>query len=217
MFGVSRGGSKNDRVKYPVDKQSLNEFIDKINPFESRYKMLQEWIDKKERENKEAPITDAILDAGHKFIKKDSVFQKVYEARLQKKINRIVESLFETKYADIKREDLHLFVENLIERLYLLKRHMPKNLKYVIKGILQHKNLAALDKSNLLTALKWQEITLDVDDSPLVAVNKVEIEGEKIAYDEKLGVQEGFRRRLQVAGLPIVEHLATKLESFYSK
>jgi len=42
IFSVLRGYSQTDKQWFPVDKQSLNEFIESINDYEGREKALVE-------------------------------------------------------------------------------------------------------------------------------------------------------------------------------
>lgn len=42
MFSVLRGKSQADRVWFPVDKQSLDEFLDNANEYDDRNKALEE-------------------------------------------------------------------------------------------------------------------------------------------------------------------------------
>jgi len=174
---------------------------------------LEEWVERKERENNEAPLTPDLIDNGYNFIQKDSYFQKLYETRLNKKIRKLLEKLFEAKYNDIQKEDLHLFAENILERLYLLKKHTPKNLKYLLKGVFHHPNLNSLDKSNLETALQWYKINTDIEDSPLLSVNAVEVDGERLIHDQKIANIKDFKEKLKAANLPIVDQIVNRLKN----
>ena len=42
MYGVMRQGSQNDRKWYPIDRQSLNDFLETVNSYENRDKYLEE-------------------------------------------------------------------------------------------------------------------------------------------------------------------------------
>ena len=103
-------------------------------------------MNKKETENIEAPWTNNLITSIG-FLRKDRIYQKAYEARLNKKVKILVEKLFGTKYDNISTNDIHDFVENLITRSYLLAKHFSKNLKYVINNLFEHPNIAFVDKS----------------------------------------------------------------------
>ena len=81
------------------------------------------------------------------FIRPDRDFQKIFTKQNEKLQRRAVESLFGSNYKDVTKKDLHLFIEDLLERFYLLKKYMPDRLIDVIKGVLAHPDLSHVDKN----------------------------------------------------------------------
>lgn len=81
------------------------------------------------------------------IVKPDSFYRELYRPKLDKKIRSNMEAVFKKPYDQLNKNELHIFVENIVERLYLLKKYFPKRLTYVIKGVLNHPNLSLLDKN----------------------------------------------------------------------
>jgi len=81
------------------------------------------------------------------FLRPDSFYRKIYEKKTIKMLTDAAEAVFRKKYDEITQEDLHLFTENIIERLYLLKKYVPKHLGIVLKAVLRHPNINILDKN----------------------------------------------------------------------
>jgi len=168
-------------------------------------------VSKKEDELKKAPLSYEAVRT-KKFLKKDSYFSAIYEKKMNEKTRNLLEGIFRVKYNDISKDDLHLFCENILERLYVLKKHLPKNLLYLLKGIINHSNISVIDKSNLETALNWHDINENsINDSPLVSVNPVTLKGEEIPLLNESNNYEEFRKRLKYASLPITEHIVNEI------
>jgi len=208
MFGVLRGKTKNDKQWHKVDQESFQEFVQNVNQYENRDKFLIQWFEKKENEllNRNTASTPP------HFIKPDSFYRKIYQPKLDKKIRLSVEAVFNKSYDQIQKTDLHTFVENIIERLYLLKKYLPEKLHFVIKGVLNHPNLSVLDRNNLQSALDMQNINIKTSDSHITAINDVEVAGEKLEETD-LYTPARIKSELQRAKIPFIQDLCKKIQS----
>jgi len=208
MYGVLRGNTKMDKAWLQVDRESLNEFIETINQYEDRAKLLEEWFEKKEKELS----FKNYINIPPQFIQTDNFYRKIFQPRLEKKIRTSVEEIFHKQYEKIEKTELHIFVENIIERLYLLKKYFPKKLNFILKGVLNHPNISILDKNNLQSVLNMQKITLQVTDSKLLVLNDVEIKGERLHEDKEFS-NDKIRNDLQTARAPFIQDLSKKFQS----
>ena len=84
------------------------------------------------------------------FLKPDNFYRRIYKPKLERKLKSNVEAIFNKQYDTITKTELHVFVENIIERLYLLKKYLPRRLNYVLKGVLIHPNVSPLDKNVII-------------------------------------------------------------------
>lgn len=208
MFAVLRGKTRNDKEWHKADQESLQEFIQSINQYENREKFLVQWFEKKENEL----LQRNTASTPPHFIKSDQFYKKIYQSKLDKKLRLSVEAVFNKSYDQIQKSDLHIFAENIIERLYLLKKYLPEKLHYVIKGVLNHPNISVLDRNNLQSALELQNINIKTSDSHITAFNDVEASGEKLEEND-LYTPDRIKSELQKARIPFVQDLCKKIQT----
>lgn len=61
-------------------------------------------------------------------------------------MRKATEELFGIEYNQLTKQDLHVFTENFLERLYIIKKYLPSKLIEVVKGVISHPNISMVDK-----------------------------------------------------------------------
>mmetsp|Transcript_18829 Transcript_18829/g.16280 ORF Transcript_18829/g.16280 Transcript_18829/m.16280 type:complete len:117 (-) Transcript_18829:145-495(-) len=110
--------------------------------------------------------------------------------------------IFNSEYEEISHKSIHIFVENLIERIYLLKKFNPNQLKVVFTGILAHPNTNKLDKNNLIAILRENE--LFDEDYRAYYINENHNYKDEFAHDVDLSIPE-LKKRFALANTQFVE------------
>lgn len=61
-------------------------------------------------------------------------------------ILKLWQSLFQKSYEETTSKELHIFIHNLVERFYIIKKYPPPSMNSLLKHILEHNNLSTVDK-----------------------------------------------------------------------
>ena len=54
--------------------------------------------------------------------------------------------IFKKTYQETNSNDLHIFVNNLVERLHIFRKNSPKSLNTVLKYTLEHPQLSTVNR-----------------------------------------------------------------------
>ena len=166
MVGMGRGLDKFDKTFYDLDVESLREFFDEANNYDSRVTLLENWICRKDEEIKNRvnlPTPDLKKSDGTLFAQYDKNLKKARESIVSKMLTKdqFGNNHPTKKYAELNSDELHMLVESLSVRLNLFNNKYPSFLPHIVKAIMEHKNLANSDKSTLqsfcmLFELDWK-------------------------------------------------------------
>ena len=72
----------------------------------------------------------------------------------EKKCQDLWNVIFEKKYEETTKYEIHTFVDKLIERFYLFRKSSPQSLGILLKNVLAHPNISKLDKEVYFFYLK---------------------------------------------------------------
>lgn len=114
----------------------MKDFLLEINQYEGRFKMFEKWYKRKETE-----IQNRGILAIRSLIKPDNTLHKIFRKKWERKYKGYCEKVFGQEYEKISGQELNIFVENFITRLYILKKCFPYSLAYILFGVLKHPNL----------------------------------------------------------------------------
>jgi len=98
----------------------MTDFIKEINKYEGRFKIFEKWYKRKENEIKNRGILMI-----KNLVKPDKELHSIFKKKWEKKYRGSCEKVFSKVYEEITAQDLALFIDNFIRRLYILKKCFP--------------------------------------------------------------------------------------------
>ena len=81
------------------------------------------------------------------LVKPDKELHSIFKNKWEKKYKGSCEKVFSKEYENISSQDLAIFIDNFIRRIYILKKCFPYSLAYVLFGVLKHPNLNLTSKN----------------------------------------------------------------------
>ena len=81
------------------------------------------------------------------LLKKDSELHEMVRSKKGNRFENITSKLFKKAYAEIGQNELTIFADNIIRRMYLLSKFMPPAMADILTGVLAHPNLSLIDRN----------------------------------------------------------------------
>ena len=165
MFSINRNKDYFDRQYYEQDMQSMSDFMNKVNPYDDRIKVMQEWLIRKEDEIKSRvnlPPKSFQKSDQEIFARIDRSQKKAREALVAKLLTHDVfgnDLPAETRtYQDLTTSDLNRISEALVARLGMFNGRYPAFMPHLVKAIMEHPNLSQSDHQLVKTYCQMFEL-----------------------------------------------------------
>jgi len=222
MFSINRNQDAYDRIFYDNDMKSLRSFLDEANKYDNRDELLQEWLYRKEKEikSRKGVPSKSMQKADDELF--EVVDRRLKRAREQLVAKMLVHDEFGTgapkkKYEHLTTKELGSIAEGLAVRLNLFDGNYPAFMPQVVKGVIEHPNLANVDRQRLDTfskmfELDWRGDRLPSNKREFLGTNPVYMGKDQTNF-KKYGIIESFEAStlLRLACIPYVEGLAQKM------
>lgn len=132
--------------------QSMSQFMRKVNAYDDRIKVMQEWLIRKEEEIKSRvnlPPKSMQKSDEELFHRIDRSQKRAREALVAKLLTHDVfgnDLPEETRtYQDLTTSDLNRVSEALVTRLSMFNGKYPAFMPHLVRGIMEHPNLSNSD------------------------------------------------------------------------
>lgn len=218
IFNIGRGNDYYDRYFNETDNNSLQHFLDDVQPFDNRIEMLELWLCRKEQELKQRVnlATPELQQSDRQIHTKLEEKYRPARERLVAEIANVDKNKQKKQFSDLSDDDLHKMVEAICPRLNLFNREYPIFLPHALKGLMEHPNLRRSDRSTLdaytkMFNLDWRGDSDIGNKDEFMCTHPIYLNDEDQTSTKQMATDLDLTTTLQNACQPFLPRLTEKI------
>jgi hypothetical protein len=178
FLSIKRGKGKFDDKWLKLDERSLEHFINDANSYENRLVFLGKWIKRKEKE-----IENRIHLPSDNLLSDKQINKLVNKQDSLSRRNMLLKIFKVENVNQIGKDRISTFINEFCTSLYLFNFEYPQEIMNIYYGLLDLD--ISVEERQILECYS-KVFKLDQFDGEYLAIRPIEINGEKIHYNEEI-------------------------------